>query len=96
MGSVLLKTKLHIPKPTPGVVRRSRLLAKLNEGLGLDRPFSLISAPAGYGKTILVANWLDRVNHRVQVWLSLDEHDNDPVRFITYLIDALQIVDKSI
>ncbi|KJS48363.1 LuxR C-terminal-related transcriptional regulator [Desulfosporosinus sp. BICA1-9] len=95
MGSVLLKTKLHIPKPILGLVRRPRLLAKLNEGLRLDRAFSLISAPAGYGKTTLVADWLDRVN-QVQVWLSLDEHDNDPVRFISYIIAALQRVNKNI
>jgi len=95
LESLLLKTKLHVPKPIPGVVRRSRLLAKLNERLGLGRPFTLISAPAGYGKTTLVADWLDGVN-QVQVWLSLDEHDNDPVRFIKYFIAALQVVDKNI
>ncbi len=95
MGSELLKTKLHIPRPILGVVRRSRLSAKLSEGLHMGRPFSLISAPAGYGKTTLVVDWLERVN-RVKVWLSLDEHDNDPVRFIGYLIAALQKVDKNI
>jgi len=92
MVGVLLKTKIHVPKPRPGLVGRRRLLDRLDEGLLMDKPFTLISAPAGYGKTTVVTNWFERID-RPKAWLSLDEHDNDPVRFFSYLIAALQTVD---
>jgi len=95
LKGVLLKTKLYIPRPRHGVVGRARLLTRLGEGLIHGRPLSLISAPAGYGKTTLVANWFERVD-RAQAWLSLDENDNDPVRFFSYLVAALQTVDQNI
>lgn len=93
MASTLLKTKIHVPKPRPAIVRRTRLLECLDEGLFMGKPFSLISAPAGYGKTTLVTNWLEQVD-RAKAWLSLDENDNDPVRFFSYIIAALQTVDS--
>lgn len=92
MAKALLQTKLHIPKPRQDLVGRSRLLARLDEGLQSGKPFTLIAAPAGYGKTTLVANWFESLD-RPQAWLSLDEHDNDPVKFFSYLIAALQTVD---
>ncbi|HBV86143.1 MAG TPA: hypothetical protein DEF42_05710 [Desulfosporosinus sp.] len=92
MVGVLLRTKTHVPKSRPDLVRRTRLLDRLDEGLLMDKPFTLISAPAGYGKTTLVTNWFERI-HRAKAWLSLDEHDNDPVRFFSYLIATLQTVD---
>jgi LuxR family maltose regulon positive regulatory protein len=92
----LLATKLYIPPTRPEIVSRPRLIERLNEGL--YRKLSLISAPAGFGKTTLVTEWagnlrldggeengiVDRI-----AWLSLDEGDNEPVRFLTYFIAAL-------
>jgi len=95
MERMLLKTKLYIPKPRYGVIERTRLLTRLNEGINNGKQLSLISAPAGYGKTTLVANWIVCVD-RAQAWLSLDEQDNDPVRFFSYLIEALKTIDPNI
>lgn len=95
MERMLLKTKLYIPKPRYGVIERTRLLTRLNEGINNGKQLSLISAPAGYGKTTLVANWIECVD-RAQAWLSLDEQDNDPVRFFSYLIEALKTIDPNI
>ncbi len=83
----LLKTKLFVPQVRPEVVARSRLIGQLNAG----RPgvLTLVSAPAGFGKTTVLAEWAAQT--RV-AWLSLDEGDNDPVRFFTYFIAALQTV----
>ncbi|WP_128751421.1 hypothetical protein [Desulfosporosinus sp. HMP52] len=75
----MLKTKIYVPKPRPGLIGRKRLLERLDEGLLTGRPFALISAPAGYGKTTLVTNWLEGLD-RAKAWLSLDELDNDPMR----------------
>ena len=81
------------------LVRRLRLLEHLNEGLGsgeaFERKLTLVSAPAGYGKTTLVSDWLQEAGKPV-AWLSLDEADNEPRRFLTYLIAALQKVDQSL
>ncbi|MFZ5945571.1 MAG: LuxR C-terminal-related transcriptional regulator [Bacillota bacterium] len=95
MARVLLKTKIHVPQPRPGLVDRIRLLELLNEGLLNDKPLSLISAPAGYGKTTLITSWFEGID-RAKTWVSLDEHDNDPTRFFSYLIAALQTVDMNI
>ena len=112
VNETLLQTKLHIPPLRSSIVPRSRLTAKLNAGL--DGRFTLISAPAGYGKTTLVAEWLsqkvegERMRdeiipppafnlHPFQVtWFSLDEADNDPRRFLAYLLAALQKVQMGI
>ena len=92
----LLTTKLYIPPTRPELVPRQRLVERLNQGL--NRKLTLISAPAGFGKTTLVSEWVAQLrsrpayesqnNYRV-AWLSLDEGDNDLVRFLAYFIAAL-------
>ncbi len=91
MSTPTLATKLYIPQPRPKVVLRPRLIERLNEGLPLSRTpgVTLISAPAGFGKTTVVSEWVAGCGRPV-AWLSLDEADNDPTRFLTYLVAALQ------
>ncbi len=118
----LLATKLYIPPPRPKAVPRPRLIERLNAGLrqeqGFGRKLTLISAPAGFGKSTLVSEW---VNQRAEggrmkdeagepalqpsslnlhpsrvAWLSLDSGDNDPTRFLIYLIAALQTIAPQI
>ena len=84
--SPLLMTKLHPPRLTRNAIVRSRLLEHLHEGL--ERPLTLVSAPAGYGKSTLVSQWLE-VSDRPGIWLSLDERDNDLHLFLTYLAAAV-------
>src|SRR5580704_8870650 len=79
---VLLATKLHVPGPRPGFVARPRLTEALSGGL------RLVCAPAGFGKTALLADWL-RADGRPVAWLSLDVGDNDPVRFWRHVVAAL-------
>ena len=83
---VLLATKLHVPRSNPGLVPRPRLAELLDEGL--RRGMVLACAPAGYGKTALLADWARRGTRAVS-WLSLDTADNDPARFWRYLVAAL-------
>ena len=83
---VLLATKLHVPRPGPGVVPRPRLTGYLEKGL--EQGLVLVCAPAGYGKTVLLADWARR-RQRPVAWLSLDEGDNDPARFWRYAVAAL-------
>jgi LuxR family maltose regulon positive regulatory protein len=89
MATSILATKLYIPPPRPKVVLRSRLIERLNEGL--RGKLTLISAPAGFGKTTLVSEWVAGCGRPV-AWLSLDEGDNDPTRFLAYLVAALQTI----
>lgn len=97
--STLLSTKLHLPPLRPELVPRSRLVDRLNADLrqngGFARFLTLVSAPAGYGKTTLVVDWIKH-SGLSPGWLSLDEGDNDPQRFIIYLIAALQQVNHCI
>ncbi len=93
MPTPILATKLYIPPPRPKIVRRPRLIEQLNEGL--YRKLTLISAPAGFGKTTLVSEWTAACGQPI-AWLSLDEGDNDPTRFLAYLIAALQTVAPKI
>src|SRR5205823_7247434 len=93
MSTPLLATKLYIPPPRPDAVPRPRLIERLDEGL--HRPLTLISAPAGFGKTTLVGEWVAGCGRPV-AWLSLDERDNDPARFLAYLIAALQTIAPNI
>ncbi len=86
MTTPLLATKLHVPLPRPDLIDRPRLLERLEEGA--SRKLTLISAPAGFGKTTLVSTWVQRASSQV-AWLSLDEGDNDPTRFLSYLLAAL-------
>jgi LuxR family maltose regulon positive regulatory protein len=105
MATPILATKLYIPPPRPKVVLRPRLIARLTEGLQRTPGLSLISAPAGFGKTTLLSEWVGNLqldthtNHQITnrkshhaAWLSLDEGDNDPFRFLAYLIAALQTI----
>ena len=85
----LLRTKLSIPVIRAELVPRPRLMERLNEGLA--GKLTLISAPAGFGKTTLLAHWARGCRLPVP-WLSLDESDNEPVRFIAYLIASLEKV----
>ena len=93
MSTPILATKLFIPPPRPKVVPRPRLLERLNEGL--HGKLTLISAPAGFGKTTLVSEWLAAPSGRPAAWLALDEGDSDPTRFLTYLVAALQTLALS-
>ena len=108
MPEPLLLTKLFIPPAQPNRVLRSRLVERLNEGIQHSSGVTLISAPAGFGKTTLVSEWITGPQHPVPAhragqpagqvcglpvaWLSLDEDDSDPSRFLTYLIAAVQLV----
>jgi LuxR family maltose regulon positive regulatory protein len=105
MTTPLLTTKLYIPPARPSLVPRPRLIEQLDEGLHSGRKLTLISAPAGFGKTTLVSEWVDhlrsdgakedQVEYRI-AWLSLDESDNDPTRFLSYTIAALRTIEADI
>jgi LuxR family maltose regulon positive regulatory protein len=82
----ILKTKLNIPQMQPRIVSRPRLSSILNEGLSCK--LTLISAPAGFGKTTALLEWIEHQERPVG-WISLDEDDNDLIRFLTYFIAAL-------
>jgi LuxR family maltose regulon positive regulatory protein len=81
----LLTTKLYLPPERSNRVPRTRLTARLNEA----RPLTLVAAPAGFGKTTLLSQWIPQSQHCV-TWLSLDSADNDPIRFWCYVVAALQ------
>ena len=93
MSSPLLTTKLYIPPIRPKLVPRPRLMERLNAGL--DRKLTLVSAPAGFGKTTLLSEWVADCGQPA-AWISLDDGDNDPVRFLAYFIAALQTVKATI
>jgi LuxR family maltose regulon positive regulatory protein len=95
MPAPLLFTKLYIPQSQPNKVFRPRLIERLNEGLEMGCKLTLISAPAGFGKTTLVSEWIVSCD-RFVAWLSLDEGDNDPARFLSYLVAALQTIKAGI
>lgn len=97
MFAPILTTKLYIPPWRSEVVSRPHLLARLDAGLAPGCKLTLISAPAGFGKTTLLSEWTSQrigasANGRPVAWLSLDEGDNDLTRFLTYLITALQTI----
>jgi LuxR family maltose regulon positive regulatory protein len=83
----LLATKLYIPAPRPNRVPRPRLTARM--GAGAAGPLTLVSAPAGFGKSTLLSDWIHTGGPPV-AWVSLDEGDNDPVRFLGYVVTALR------
>ncbi len=91
MTNPLLATKLHTPRPQPNVVARPRLIERMNDGW--RRPLTLVSAPAGYGKTTLIGEWIAASRRPQEVaWLSLDEKDNELARFWSYVFAALDRV----
>ncbi len=106
MSETLLITKLYIPPSRPKCVLRPRLIEMLNEGIHAGHRLTLISAPVGFGKTTLVSEWVAALTSGPSpagrgeglkvAWLSLDEGDNDPTRFLTYLIAALQTIAPNI
>ena len=99
----LLTTKLFIPTIRSKLVSRPQLIERLNNGL--HRKLTLVSAPAGFGKTTLVSAWvnalqrdfppINQIENEI-AWLSLDERDNDPTRFLVYLIAALRTIETDI
>ena len=91
--AVLLETKLTRPRVRPEHVPRRELLAALREGG--PRRLTLVAAPPGFGKTTLLAEWAE-AEGRAVAWLSLDEDDNDPARFFTYLAASLQRVEPAL
>ena len=95
MSPNLLVTKLYTPPARKNIVPRQRLLQVLNDAWQQDKKLILVSASAGYGKTTLVTEWVRSIQTK-SAWLSLDEADNDPARFLAYLIAALQLIDMSI
>ena len=95
MAAPIIATKLYVPPLRSKVVIRSRLLEQLNDGLTTGCTLTLVSAPAGFGKTTLVSEWIAGCE-RPAAWLSLDEGDSDPARFITYLVKALQTIKAGI
>ena len=84
-----------LPRLRPGMIERPRLQSILSGGLEMNRKLILISAPAGYGKTTLAIEWAQRCGRRT-AWFSLDDQDNDPARFLSYLSAALQDVDDDL
>jgi LuxR family maltose regulon positive regulatory protein len=106
MPARLLETKFHVPARRIGGVSRPRLLEQLQQGWADQRKLTLLSAPAGYGKTTLVAEWLAALTARASSsggadgvsasWLSLDQADNEPGRFLRYFVGAFQRADRSL
>jgi len=95
MPENILLTKLFTPTVSESRISRSRLFSLLDQIAIQDRKFTLISAPAGYGKTTLLASWLQTNRKWKAAWISLDENDNFPGLFFTYFIRALQRIGVS-
>jgi len=103
MSAPLLKTKLYIPRPRSNLVPRPDLIARLNAGL--RGKLTVVSAPAGFGKTTLLSEWIHQKAQRGKIgeeifqlpnvaWLSLDEGDNDLARFLAYFIASLRTIPE--
>ncbi|MDH5655379.1 MAG: LuxR C-terminal-related transcriptional regulator [Spirochaetia bacterium] len=86
----ILKSKLYTPPPAKDCISRSRLIARMNKGI--EKKVTVISAAAGSGKSILLSQWLQQLNHPTAM-LSLDERDSDPLRFLSYLSAALKTIE---
>src|SRR5689334_16950280 len=89
----LLHSKMMPPRLHANVIRRENLLARLDDGL--SRKLILVDAPAGFGKTTLVVSWLSG-RSPASAWLTLDQYDNDPMRFWTYFVSAIRTLNSSI
>ena len=92
MATPFLKTKIHIPKVRGELVHRPRLTEELTKNIASK--LILISAPAGFGKTTLLAEWMQNLRRSV-AWISLDLGDNDITRFLAYIISALQKINEN-
>jgi hypothetical protein len=92
-GDQLLLTKLSVPSASPSLVPRPRLRERLEEGL--ERKLTLVSAPAGFGKSTLLSSWIGELSHdgRPIAWISMDSSDNDPARFWRYFVTAVDQLD---
>lgn len=94
MATLVLATKLYIPLPRALAVARPRLIDRLQLSISSPCKLTLICAPAGFGKTTLLSEWVDELRQRDPKmgvgWVSLDENDSDPSRFLTYLLAALR------
>lgn len=93
MPDTLLTTKLYIPPARSDHVARPHLIERLN--VGLERKLTLISGPVGFGKTTLLADWARQCERSV-AWISLNKGDNDPARFLAYLVAALQTIERTL
>ncbi len=92
-----MQTKLFVPRLRPFLVPRPHLIKQLNKGCQLGCKLTLISAPAGFGKSTLLIDWVQQAKPNTSVaWLSLDDGDNDLIRFLTYFIAALQTIKSHI
>ncbi|HEY3476295.1 MAG TPA: hypothetical protein VGK56_16900, partial [Anaerolineales bacterium] len=97
MPHQVLSTKLYIPPIHASLVRRPRLVQALEHGYQWGKRVTLVSAPAGFGKTTLIREWITATEPAKPFgWLSLDDSDNDPVRFLIYLVSAIQKVNPEI
>ncbi|MCD4754087.1 MAG: LuxR C-terminal-related transcriptional regulator [Anaerolineaceae bacterium] len=95
MAFPILVTKLFIPQPRPELVNRQRLIDQLNHGR--NNKLTLVSAPAGFGKTTLVSAWVNSLDSKERVcWYSLGVGDNDPTQFLLYLVSAFQMIEPVI
>ena len=92
----LLQTKLYIPRSRTGLVPRPRLIERIKQGT--EGKLTLVSAPAGFGKTTLLTQWLASApaTNRPAAWLALDQSDNEPTLFWAYVIAALQTVNAQV
>ncbi|MCU0487605.1 MAG: LuxR C-terminal-related transcriptional regulator [Anaerolineales bacterium] len=95
MKTIILATKLHQPIPPTRGIHRQRLVDRLNQGLQASRPLTLVSAPAGFGKSTCISEWIDQLDLPA-AWLSLDTADDDPARFLAYFVAALQKLDNTL
>ena len=89
----ILATKLYMPKLRPDLVPRTHLIERLNKGV--NHKLTLISAPAGFGKTTLLSEWIFK-SKRKAAWISLEKSDGDPIYFINYLVAAMQGIQADI
>ena len=91
MSDVLLTTKIHIPPLRTHLVNRPQLIKRLNDSINQKHRLTLVSAPAGYGKSTLLSEWVSQLNQPV-AWLSLEKADNSPARFWNYFISTLRTI----